>query len=128
MFTENFSIITVLVFTVPFIFTVLIVWIKSIEKRKREQMKVELFIKTLEKGHPMPTDLFAISDKEDSPLRTGIILTLMGIGISFMLWLIIGGSAGLRIAVVGILPLLMGIAFLIIHFVEKRKKNQPDAQ
>jgi len=124
MFPENFSVIAVIVFTVPFIFAVSIIWIKSIEKRKRDQMKAELFIKLLEKGQPISADLFAQFDKEDSPLRTGIILTLTGIGMSLMLWFI----ANQRIATVGILPLLMGIASLIIHFVEKRKKNQPNAQ
>jgi len=128
MFTEDFSIISVLVFTVPFIFTVLIFWIKSVEKHKRQQMQADLYLKTLEKGQSLPAGLFTQPEKEDSPLRVGLILTLIGIGISIMLWVIIGDESDQRVAIVGILPLCMGIAFLIIHFIEKRKKDQHNVQ
>lgn len=128
MFPEEFSIISVLIFTVPFIFTVLIVWIKSIEKRKHNQLQADLFTKALEKGQAVPKDLFAKSDKEDSPLRTGIILVLVGIGISFMLWVLIDVPEDRRVAIVGILPFFMGVAFLIIHLIEKKKKDRHNAQ
>jgi len=128
MFEENFTPIAILVFTVPFIFTVLIVWIQSVEKRKRNQLKADLYFKALEKGQSVPTELLAKLEKKENPLHTGIILILMGIGISIMLWLIIGNNQeGQRIASVGLLPFLMGVAQLIIHHIEKKKGNRNNA-
>jgi hypothetical protein len=40
-----------------------------------------------------------------------------------MLWIIIDRSTGQRLAIVGLIPFLIGIANLIIYFIEKKKKN-----
>ena len=118
----NFNQTGILIFAVPFLFTVLIIWISANEKHKRNQLKAEVYLKALEKGQPLQPDLF--TDKNENPLNTGIILTLVGIGISIMMWFI----AGEKFAAVGLIPFLIGIAFLLIHYIEKRKKNQQNVQ
>ena len=118
----NFNLTGVLIYAVPFIFVVLIIWVSANEKHKRNQLKAEVYLKALEKGQPLLPDLFI--DKNENPLNTGIILTLIGIGISIMMWFV----AGEKFATVGFIPLLLGIAFLLIHFIEKKKKNQQNVQ
>jgi hypothetical protein len=126
MNTEDFSNIAILVFTVPFIFTALVVWLELNAKRHSARLKADLYLKALEKGQPLPVD-FQI-EKKESPLQKGLILTLVGIGISIMLWIIFDDPESKRLAVVGIIPLFMGIAFLIIHFVEKGKAQKNNAK
>ena len=123
----NFNPIGISTFAVPFIFVVLIIWISANEKHKRNQLKAEVYLKALEKGQPLPPDLFA-ADKRGNPLYTGIILTLVSIGISLMMWVIMDDHSDKRVAIVGIIPFLMGIAYLLIHFIEKKKKNQQNVQ
>ena len=120
------------IFFVPAVLVILIVWFKSNEKRKRYQLQAELYAKALEKGQPISADLFAELKKKRNPLNTGIICIAVGIGIALFIWLskgAISGSAQIgRAASLGVIPFLIGVAYMIIHFIEKKNAAKEDAK
>jgi protein-S-isoprenylcysteine O-methyltransferase Ste14 len=127
-----------LVLTVPFIFVIIITWLKIEEKNKRNRLQADLYSKAIEKGQTVPTEWFAAEPvKKSKPLNTAIILIAVGVGISLFFWLMSialvsvdrEAADGLRAASsIGVLPFLVGIAFLIIHFLEKKKVASEDAK
>ena len=126
------SIAIIGVFFVPAAMIVLIVWFKSNERRKRYQLQAEVYTKALEKGQSVPDDLFVEPKKKDaSPLNTGIICIAIGVGLSIFIGMVVSIRTNIdeaiKIAGIGIIPLLIGIAFVIIHFIEKRKAKNEDA-
>ena len=141
MMTEALAIIGI--FFVPIIMIILIAWFKSSERRKRNELQADLYAKALEKGQSIPdipADLFAElkePKKKNNPLNTGVICIATGIGISVFIWL---GSISfaqvseeasavfISFASVGIIPFLIGLAFVIIHFIEKKKDTEEDAK
>jgi hypothetical protein len=132
------------VFFAPTAMITLIVWMKSNERSKRYRLQADLFTKALEKGQPVPPDLFAEPAKAERkrssiPLRTGLICIGTGIGIMLAFWInaILMTSELRRGGEVeffkicgsfGIIPLLIGVAFVIIHFIEKKKNVNEYAQ
>ena len=121
------------VFFVPVAMIILIIWIIFNARRKRYQLQAELYAKALEKGQPIPADLFAVEpQKKRNPLNTGIICIAVGIGVALFIWLSngampegvqIGGAASL-----GIIPFLIGVAYVIIHFIEKKQGKTENAK
>ena len=121
--------------TAPFIFVILSVWFKSVETRKRDQLQAELYDKALEKGQPIPSDLFVMPSKKRNPLNSGIICIAIGVGISLALWLIsiLAGDPDIEkvfrvFATIGIVPFFVGIAFVIIHIISKKQTDCEKAQ
>ena len=124
------DLVTIVVLIVPFIFVIAVLWLKNNEKHKRQLLEAELLAKIIEKGQPIPTNFFAEEKKMNKPLNTGIVLISISVGIIVSLWLLFdalaktvpNGDADFLpvIALVGIIPLLAGIAFVIIHFIGKK--------
>ncbi|SHF21816.1 DUF6249 domain-containing protein [Dysgonomonas macrotermitis] len=112
--------IVVIIMVVPFLFTLLIVYIKSMEKRKNNELMADLYQKSIENGKELPTDLFEAKNKNKS-LRTGIILVFIGIGISIFLGAIANDGFTLKNMSGGIIPFFLGIGFLVVHFIWKKK-------
>jgi small-conductance mechanosensitive channel len=132
--------VSIVVLTMPFIFVIAIQWIKTKEKCKQYDVQAELYAKALEKGQAVPTEMFAKPvkpEKINKPLNIGIICMAAGIGITLMLWFMSiafvrlseeEASIALKgVASVGIIPFLVGVAFLIIHFIEKKKSANENA-
>lgn len=115
--------IVLVVIAGPLIFAGVIVWIKSRERRKRDELKVELYSKALDSGRELPPDLFKTAPKNDS-LKNGIILVSIGIGLALFMLLIIPDENRFRTASVGLIPFFIGVGFLVIHFVFKKKGYQ----
>jgi len=133
------SIIAIIgVFFVPAAMTILIVWFRNNAKNKRYQLQADLYSKALEKGQSVPTDLFAEPVKKRNPLNTGIICMAAGVGISLFFFLISisfakiaaegGATAMLSVASIGVIPFLIGLGFLIIHLIEKKKATNENAK
>ena len=119
------------VFFLPIVMIILIVWFKSVERRKRNQLQADLYLKALEMGQPIPTDLFVEPKKKRNPLSTGIICIAAGIGTSLFLWLFFStvNEADMpQFASLGIIPFLVGVAYVIIHFIEKKNAVDEDAK
>jgi len=121
------------VFFIPATLIVLIVWFRNNARIKRYQLQADLAAKALEKGQPISTDLFAEVERKHNPLNTGIILMAAGIGISLVFVLMAFSLASLEpdaffglmsAASVGVVPFLVGVGFLIIHFIEKKKATK----
>ena len=119
------------VFFVPAAMIILIVWFRNNARTKRYKLQANLAAKALEKGQTISPDLFAEIEKKRHPLNTGIILIAAGVGISLFL-LLIAIISGERDAMggvpVGILPFLIGVAYVIIHLIEKKKAVNENAQ
>jgi len=127
------------IFFVPAAVIVLIVWLSGNAKFKRYQVQAELYAKALEKGQPVALDWFEKPKKKRYALNTGIICIALGISVS-LFFLILSAlvyqmdanavAAGVfkAFSSVGIIPFLIGIAFLIIHFIEKRKASRENAK
>ena len=125
------DLVTIVTLTLPFVFVIAIVWITTVEKQKRRQLEAELYAKALEKGQPMPTDLFAEDKKK--PLKDGIILIAISIGITVFLWVLFNSLAQgnpeeavlfRSLTLVGLIPFMAGVAQLIIYFIGKKKAEK----
>ncbi len=112
----------------PLVMVILIVWFRTNVKKKRYELQAELYSKALEKGQEIPKDLFPQEKtKKNNPLNTGIILISVGIGISLFLWLAEGGgihSEAREAASVGLIPTFIGIAYLLIYFIQKKQEKK----
>ena len=115
------------VFFVPAAMIILIVWFRNNARTKRYQLQADLAAKALEKGQTVSADLFAEIERKRKPLNTGIILIAVGIGVALFIWLskgaVPGGYAIGKAASIGIIPFLIGVAYVIIHFIEKGKSS-----
>jgi len=134
-------IITLTVLILPFAFVIIIERMKSKDRHKRFDLQADLYAKALEQGQPVPTDLFlepTKPQKKNNPLNslyTGIICVSLGIGVALFALSIIFflGLSEYRsedawviftlVASSGIIPFLIGIAFIIIHFIKKKNSG-----
>lgn len=124
----NVMFLVVGVLIVPFIFVIVITLIKSMDNRKKMQMKADLYAKALEKGVELPKGILDTPPKKGNSLKSGIILIFIGIGITIFMYL---GSPRpgqeLRFAATGLVPLFLGIGLVVVHFIFK-KYNIPDEE
>ncbi|MDR0437760.1 MAG: DUF6249 domain-containing protein [Bacteroidales bacterium] len=141
------------VFGVPAAMIVLLAWINSRKRVSRYELEADLYAKALERGEKLPDDLFdrsysiriererretekeELSDLKRNALNVGIILMFAGFGVALVLWIVafvIGQTDGINaqilviikaVSAVGIIPFLIGVAFMIIHFIEKKKAH-----
>ncbi len=109
--------IPIIVLTVHFIFVIFIVWIKINENQKSNKLKAELYVKALEKGEKFPEDLIKEPSKKYKSLKTAILLISIGIGISIFQLFNSNPADAVQNMSVGLIPLILGIGFLIIHVI-----------
>lgn len=113
------------VFIAPAVVAIFIVWLVFRHKGKREEMKFGTLKLMVEKGVPIP-EHFSFMDPAPAPgasLRRGLILIALGIGL-VVFFLIVNASAA---AGLGAIPLFIGLAYLLIWYLE-RNKTRPDEQ
>ncbi|MGH3849872.1 MAG: DUF6249 domain-containing protein, partial [Pseudonocardiaceae bacterium] len=87
--------------------------------RMRKTRLLHATIATMvEKGQPVPRELFDPPSRSRSDLRTGIILFAVGAGmVAFFV------TMGLDVWGLGLIPLLIGIGYLIAWKLESGKKD-----
>ena len=128
--------ITFVVIITPFAFVIAIEWMKSRDRQKRCDLQAQLYNKALESGQSVPADLFVEPQKTQkksnpfSSFNTGIICVAIGVGIAlFAMSIIFFSEVSVQregvifltiIASSGIIPFLIGIAFLIIHLMKRK--------
>ena len=99
------------------------VWLGVSGRQKRSRMLHDTLRLMIEKGQPIPPELLQPTDPQRRPrsdLRTGLVLVSIGIGVGVMLLLIHHDEwPG------ALIPLLMGVAFLITWKIEANKNGQP---
>ncbi len=93
----------------PVIIVGLILWYKA----RRNQLMHETALKLAEKGQPVSPFFYADQNSPFASLRTGVVLFMLGIGISLALYL-----CGIKFWAVGIIPMFMGIGYLIVWKLE----------
>ena len=94
---------------------VMIVWLILRYRGQRNQLIYDSAVKLAEKGQPVPPELFANLNQPGSDLRRGVELAMLGIAISFGLCEV--GAPW----TFGLIPLFMGIGFLIVWKIERHE-------
>lgn len=89
----------------PVVMVGIILWYKS----RRNELLHDTALKLAEKGQPVPAELFADPVEPYADLRRGVVLVMLGIGISLALFLV-----GMRFWAFGIIPMFMGVGYLIV--------------
>ena len=93
----------------PVMLVGLILWYKA----RRNALLHETALKLAEKGQPVPHSLFADTSGPKANLRQGVVLLMLGLGICAALYL-----SGIKVWAVGIIPLFMGVGYLIVWKLE----------
>ncbi len=98
---------------------ILIVWLVLRYRAEQTQRQYDTAVKLAEKGHPVPPSLFS-GNTPHSDLRRGLVLAMFGLGLAIALnqvdmpWTF------------GLIPVLMGVGYLIVWQFEKRDdSNMP---
>ena len=112
----------VLVFGTPIIIVIAILMHKASRTRRIHQTVVAL----AEKGLPVPPDLFIDRPSDTtSSLHKGVILVAVGLGLVLFFLSLPNRNGPWG---VGIIPLLIGIGYLIVWKLEGRKPDKIDPQ
>ncbi|MEJ0088251.1 MAG: DUF6249 domain-containing protein [Limisphaerales bacterium] len=120
------TIITILIPIAMFSMIAVCVWLGVSSRVKRNRLLHDTLRLMIEKGQPIPPELLQPADPQRRPrndLRTGLIFISVGIG-SIWFFYGVGGSTA-NIWGLGLIPLLMGFAFLITWKIEANKNGQP---
>jgi hypothetical protein len=108
------------VFGMPVLIVALIMYF-SFSRSRALHRTVRMMV---EKGQPVPEALLnpPPAQRQRSDMRRGIVLTMIGLGIAIFLaatdW---GGSSW----TLGIIPLLIGVGYLLVWKLEGKKDNPP---
>lgn len=89
-------------------------------KTKHDKFKV--LEKSIETGQSLPPEFFEPQKK--NTLFKGILLTMTGIGLFIAFYFRPSGSYN---AYFGFIPFLLGIGYLIIHFIEQKNQKKQDS-
>jgi len=105
----------------PFIMPILIILIVFLVKAYNTRQKTKLAMLCVEKGQAMPTDFFKEKGtKRRSNLQRGIIFISLGMGLFICLYIL----QGIKIASVSLIPLFMGLGYVIIHYLDNNNGNE----
>ena len=112
----------IMVFSTPIIIVIAIL----MHKAQRTRRIHETVVKLAEKGLPIPPDLFVDTRPEDprSPLHTGVVLVAVGIGLTVFFLTLPDRNAPWG---VGLIPLLIGVGYLLVWCLEGRKEKPAEA-
>ena len=91
-------------------------------KARRTQRLHETVIRLAEKGQPVPPELFVDRPSEDmrSSLHKGVVLIAVGLGLIIFFLTLPDRYAPWG---VGMIPLLIGVGYLIVWWLESRKES-----
>jgi hypothetical protein len=128
------------VFFLPIISITLIVWLivrfKIKANMTRERLQADLYAKAIEKGMELPQfppSFFTqenVEKKRRNSLNIGIICVAIGLGTSlfFIVIALLGEKEAVNGAVFGIIPFFIGIAYLLIWFIERKQAAKQDVE
>jgi hypothetical protein len=109
-------------FSVVFIFGTPIVLVALILRYRTKQAHLlhQTILTMVEKGVPVPAELLNPPRRAKSDLRSGIALMAVGLGLTIFFAVTTGNSGAWGI---GMIPLLLGIGFIIAWKIEGRNKE-----
>lgn len=105
------------IFFAPFASLVLIVFFILRAQRNKQKQQIELYAKAMEVGKEVPANLFV--KPTGSLLNRGIIWAMLGVGTMLSFGLTMDASD----AAWGIIPLCVGVAYLLMHYLGKKREN-----
>lgn len=108
-----------LIVTSPFIMVVLIVFFGVRYQKEREKARYDLYLKSVESGQPLPEKIFEEPEKKTSKLQQGAVWLAVGLG-AFVFGYFQNNSTLIGISAI---PAFVGIAFLIVYFIERKHNN-----
>jgi hypothetical protein len=108
------------VFFVPAAVVILSIWFVFHYLNKKQQMKHETIRQMVEKGVPIPENFPWDDTQPRQPASTlGRGLKLVGIGLGLIVFFIVFGWT--NFAGIGAIPLFIGLAYLLVWHLEKKK-------
>lgn len=111
--------VIVLPILITFLAIVLIVFFTTKHRKEREKARYDLYLKSIESGQPLPEKIFEEPIKKSSNLKKGAIWLAVGLG-TFVLGYFQNNSTLMGASAI---PAFIGIAFLIVCFIEKKNNN-----
>lgn len=117
-------VLPVLIVGIVFLFLAFVIGMVLYMRSRRHKLLHETIRSMIEKGVPIPPELLSSGERNVAPrtrsdLRTGLMMTGAGIG----LLLFYHNANNPPMERVGWIPILIGVAFLITWFIEKKNKN-----
>jgi hypothetical protein len=91
-------------------------------RMKRARLLHQTITTMVEKGVPVPAELLNPPRRSKSDLRNGIVLIAVGVGLAIFFAVTTGDSGAWGI---GVIPLLLGIGFIIAWRIERKNKEEP---
>ena len=117
--------VAIIVPTVLFGSLVLVVWIVVIFRLRKTRQVHETLRLMVEKGADIPTELIAPARQRNVDLRRGLLMVFGGIGYMLFMGLL---AAFVPDAInglgVGLIPLFIGIGYLLVWRIEKRQADE----
>ena len=109
----------ILMFSTPIIIVIAIL----VHKARRTRASHETVVRLAEKGLPIPPDLFVDKPPEDmrSSLHKGVVLIAVGLGLTIFFLTLPDRNVPWG---VGMIPLLIGVGYLIVWWLETRKQTK----
>ncbi len=101
----------------PIILVGIILWYKA----RRTRMVHQTALQLAEKGHPVPPELFAGVDDATADLRRGVVLVGLGLALAAFMYQIEKPWS------VGLIPLFMGVGYLVVWKLESGKPKNDRA-
>ena len=122
---ESSEITSVAIFgmLVSFGLPVLIVWLALNYKSKRDRMIHDTIARLAEKGLPVPPELLSHTPQAggNRDLRSGLVLIAVGVGL-----MIFFSQIARSTWAVGLIPGLIGVAFIVSWAIERRLRTERD--
>ncbi len=111
----------VLIVLAPFLFVIGIIVISNRAKQAESKRRYEIYMKSIELGQPVPEHFFEEPDRKSksSNLQRGIIA--MMVGLAFGIYVIVSKDTGLIFMMAALIPGLVGVGYILVHFLEKPK-------
>ncbi len=117
------TIVGVVAIVVPFAFVILVIWIICRYSTSRNRERSKLIEMSIRERVPLP-DAFYKTEKSYylGPRRLSSGIVWIGVGISVSLFFFAVGSE--EMAALGLIPLFVGIARIVVYFVGKRDAGE----
>jgi len=105
---------------IPFIMVIAIILIVFGVKAYNTRQRTKLAMLCIEKGQQIPNDIFYDKKKvKKSNLNRGIVFISLGLALLIAIYILVG----LKWAAISIIPLFLGIGYVVIHFLENNNTN-----
>lgn len=117
------GIVGVVAITVPFAFVIVLIWLIFRYSTSRNRERNKLIELSIRERSPLP-DSFYKSERSyyTGPRRLSSGIIWIGVGIAFISFFACVGSD--EMAVLGLIPMFVGVARIVVYFVGKRDAGQ----